>query len=85
MYERPNGEFKGRLWCMRGLKSENSLVIRMLVIYRDFSREHSSLEDGMTPAKAVGIDIVPVPHSELVPDCGRWITFMQNVALGVAA
>lgn len=85
VYERLNGEFKGRLRCTRGLKSENSPVIRMLIIYHNFFREHASLEDNMTPAEAVGIDIVPVPHSELAPECDRWITLIQNAALSVAA
>ena len=85
VYERLNGEFKGRLRCTRGLKSENSTVIRMLIIYHNFFHEHSSLEDGMTPAEAAGIEIVPVPHSELAPECDRWITLAQNAALGAAA
>lgn len=85
VYERLNGEFKDRLRCTRGLKSENSPVIHMLIIYHNFFRKHSSLEDGMTPAEAVGIEIVPVPHSELAPECDRWITLIQNAALGAAA
>ena len=80
VYGRLNGEFKGRLRCARGLKSENSAVMRMLIIYHNFFREHSSLEDGMTPAEAVGIEIAPVRHSELAPECDRWITLIQNAA-----
>ncbi len=85
VYERLNGEFKDRLRCTRGLKSDNSPVIRMLIICHNFFREHASLEDHMTPAEAVGIEIAPVPHSELAPECDRWITLIQNAALGAAA
>ena len=85
VYERLNGDFKGRLRCTRGLKSDNSPVIRMLIVYHNFFHEHTSLEGNMTPAEAVGIEIVPVPHSELAPDCDRWITLIQNAALGAAA
>ena len=85
VYERLNGDFKGRLRCTRGLKSDNSSVIRMLIVYHNFFHEHTSLEGRMTPAEAVGIEIVPVPHSELAPDCDRWITLIQNAALGAAA
>ena len=40
----------------------------------------------MTPAKEIGIDIVPVPDSDLAPGCdGRMIAFIQNTAIRVAA
>ena len=85
VHERLNGEFKDRLRCTRGLKSDGSPVIRMPIICRNFFRKHSSLEDGITTAEAAGMDIAPVPHSELAPECDGWITLVQNAALGAAA
>ena len=83
IYERLNGEFGERLQCTRGIKSENSSIIRMLIVYHNFFREHTALH-GKTPAEAIGIDIMPVPHSDLAPECDRWITFIQNAALNAA-
>ncbi len=85
VHERLNGEFKDRLRCTRGLKSDGSPVIRMPIICRNFFRKHSSLEGGITAAEAAGMDIAPVPHSELAPECDGWITLVQNAALGAAA
>lgn len=84
-YERLNGEFRDRLKCARGLKSDNPAIIRLLIVYHNFFREHSSLTDNMTPAEAIGIDIMPVPDSDLAPDCDKWITFIQNAALHATA
>ena len=83
--ERLNGWFKDRLRRTRGLKSENSPVMHMLTICRGFFRDHASPEGNMAPARAVGMEIVPVPHSDLVPDCDGRITLIQNAAAGAAA
>ena len=83
IYERLNGEYKDRLKCIRGLKSENPAIISMIIAYHNFFREHTSL-DNMTPAEAIGIDIVPITDSELSPECNRWITLIQNAAIHVA-
>ena len=85
VHERLNGEFKDRLRCTRGLKSDGSPVIRMPIICRNFFRKHSSLEDGITAAEAAGMDTAPVPHSEFAAECDGWITLVQNAALGAAA
>ena len=61
VYERLNGEFRDRLKCTRGLKSDNPYIIRLLISYHNFFREHKGLENNMTPAEAIGIDIMPVP------------------------
>ena len=84
IYERLNGEYKDRLKCIRGLKSENPAIISMIIAYHNFFREHTSLDNNMTPAEAIGIDIVPVTDSELSPKCNRWITLIQNAAIHVA-
>ena len=84
IYERLNGEYKDRLKCIRGLKSENPAIISMIVAYHNFFREHTSLDNKMTPAEAIGIDIVPVTDSELSPKCNRWITLIQNAAIHAA-
>lgn len=81
VYERLNGEFRDRLQCTRGLKSNDSAVIRLFMVYHNFFREHTSLENEITPAEVIGIDIVPVQGSNLTHDCNRWITFIQNAAL----
>ncbi len=31
----------------------------------------------MTPAKAIGIDIIPVKDSDLADSCDAWITFIS--------
>ena len=51
-----NGEFKGRLKCTRGLKSEDLALIHLMIIYHNFFREHESLKNNMAPAQAIGIE-----------------------------
>ena len=67
IYERLNGKYKDRLKCIRGIKSDNPAIIPMIIAYHNFFRGHTSLDNGMTPAEAIGIDIVPVADSELAP------------------
>ena len=85
LYERLNGEFRDRLKCARGLKSNNPFIIRLLIMYHNFFREHTGLKDNMTTAQAIGIDIMPVPDSDLAPATDEWITFIQNAAIYAAA
>lgn len=85
LYESLNGEFEGRLKCTRGIKSMNSPIICMLIIYHNFFRGHTSLENGMTPAEAIGINMARTPGSNLPPDVDKWVTFIQNAAVGAAA
>ena len=77
--ERFNGEVDDRLECIRGLKSENPAIIPLYIVYHNFFRPHTGLDNNMTPAEAIGIDIVPIDDD--IPDCDNWITFIQNAAL----
>ena len=83
VYKRLNGEFRDRLQCTRGFKSENPSIIRLLIIYHNFFRPHISLENNITPAEAIGLDIEPVPNSDLGVDCDKWITFIQNADINI--
>ena len=47
-------------------------------------RERVRLENNMTPAEAIGIDIMPVPDSDLASSCDKWITLIQNTAIYTA-
>ena len=85
VYESLNGEFESRLQCTRGLKSMDSPIIKMLITYHNFFREHTSLENNMTPAEAIGIHIMQTPDSDLPPDTDRWVTLIQNAAIDAAA
>lgn len=81
MYERLNGEFRDRPQCTQDLKSNDSAAIRLFMVHHNFFREYTSLENEITPAEAIGIDIVPVQGSNRTHDCNRRITFIQNAAL----
>ena len=83
VYKRLNGEFRDRLQCTLYLKSENPAIIRLLIIYHNFFLAHTSHENNMTPAEAIGIDILPVPNSDLEVDCDKWITFIQNAEINI--
>ena len=58
-----NGD-EDRLKCARGLKSPNPGLIHLIIAHHNFFREHEGLENNMTPAEAIGIDIMPVPGSD---------------------
>ena len=46
-----------------GFKSENSDIIRLLIITpQNFFLVHTSVENNMTPAEAIGVDILPVDN-----------------------
>ena len=85
LYERLNGTFSDRFKCTRGFKSDNPATTRLLIAYYNFFREHEGLKNNMTPAEAIGIDIMPIPDSDLAPVCNKWITFIQNAAIHAAA
>ena len=85
VYERLNGEFEDRLKCVRGLKSEDPGLIRLIIIYHNFFRKHEGLENNMTPADAIGVDIIPDKDSGLPPECAKWSVFIQNAAIYAAS
>ena len=57
----------------------------MIITYHNFFRVHASLDNGMTTAEAIGMDIVSVADSELAPESDRWITLIQNTSITTAA
>jgi transposase-like protein len=70
--ERQNGEWRDREKVMRGLKREDSPVLKGLQIFHNYFRPHEGL-NGRTPAEAAGIRI----EGE-----NKWITVIQNAAQG---
>ncbi len=52
IYKRLNGEFEDRLECVRGLKSDDPGLLRLIIVYHNFFRKHTDLKNNMTPAKA---------------------------------
>ena len=81
VYERLNGEFEDRLKCVRGLKSEDPGLICLIITHRNFFRKHEGLEDNMTHAEAIRVDITPDKDSGLPPECAKWSVFIQNAAI----
>lgn len=69
--ERMNGEVRDREKVMRGLKTENSPILKGYQIYHNFVRPHEGL-DGATPAEKCGIK---------VEGDNKWITLIQNASL----
>jgi hypothetical protein len=68
--ERLNGEIRDREKVMRGLKREDSPILRGYKIYHNFIREHSGL-DGKTPSEACGLK---------VEGKNKWKTLIQNAS-----
>ena len=85
LYEWLNSAFSDRFECTRGFKSDNPAIIRLFIVYYNFFREHEGLENNMTPAEAIGIDIMPVSDSDLAPKCEKWITLIRNATIHAAA
>ena len=56
MHERFNGELSDRLKTSRGLKSEEPVLLRILILHHNYIRPHMGLQ-GQTPAKVAGIHI----------------------------
>lgn len=69
--ERMNGEVRDREKTMRGLKSEDSPILRGYKVYHNFIRTHESL-NGQTPADLAGIK---------VEGQNKWLTLIQNGSL----
>jgi transposase-like protein len=68
--ERQNGEVRDREKVMRGLKREDSPVLKGFQLYHNFFRPHMGL-NGKTPAEAAGIKI---------EGQNPWVTVIQNAA-----
>lgn len=69
--ERFNGEVRDREKVMRGLKNDDTPIIKGYQIYHNFLREHEGL-NGKTPSEACGIEI----KGE-----NKWLTLIQNAKL----
>ncbi|HME18143.1 MAG TPA: hypothetical protein VKF15_00205 [Nitrososphaerales archaeon] len=69
--ERQNGKVRDREKVIRGLKREDSPVIRGFQLYHNFFRPHMRL-NGKTPAEAAGIRI----EGE-----NPWVTVIQNATI----
>jgi hypothetical protein len=68
--ERMNGEIRDREKVMRGLKVEETPILKGMQIYHNFIRPHMAL-NGETPAERAGIK---------VKDSNKWLTLIQNAA-----
>jgi len=68
--ERLNGEFRDREKVVRGLKKDDSPLLKGYQIYHNYVRPHQGLE-GKTPAEKCGID---------VKGNDKWITLIQNAS-----
>jgi putative transposase len=68
--ERQNGEVRDREKTLRGLRREDSPLIKGFPVFHNFIREHEGL-GGKTPAEAAGIR---------VEGPNRWLTLIQNAA-----
>jgi hypothetical protein len=68
--ERMNGEVRDREKVMRGLKREDTSLLKGYEIYHNFARPHSAL-DGKTLADKAGIRV----EGE-----NKWLTLIQNAA-----
>jgi transposase-like protein len=69
--ERLNGEIRDREKVMRGLKNEDTPILRGYQIFHNYIRPHEGL-DGRTPAEACGITI----EGE-----NKWLTLIQKASL----
>jgi putative transposase len=68
--ERLNGEIRQREKTMRGLKREDTPILKGYQIFHNFIREHEGL-NGKTPAEACGITI---------EGKNKWKTLIQNAS-----
>ncbi len=68
--ERLNGEIRDREKVMRGLKREDTPILKGYQIYHNYIREHEGL-DGKTPADACGITI---------EGKNKWKTLIENAS-----
>ncbi len=70
--ERMNGELRDREKVMRGLKVENTPILKGYQIYHNFVRPHQAL-GGKTPADLAGIKVM---------GSNKWLTLIQNASKG---
>jgi transposase-like protein len=68
--ERLNGEIRDREKTMRGLKKDETPILKGYQIFHNYIRSHEGLE-GKTPAEACGIK---------VEGKNKWITLIQNAS-----
>ena len=68
--ERFNGEVRDREKVMRGLKKDDTPIIKGYQLYHNFLRPHEGL-DGKTPAEVCGIK---------VEGKNKWLTIIQNAS-----
>ncbi len=68
--ERFNGELRDREKVTRGLKKDNSPVLKGLQIFHNYVRPHMGL-NGKTPADVAGIK---------VNGSDKWLTLIQNAS-----
>jgi hypothetical protein len=68
--ERMNGEIRDRERVVRGVKKDDSPLIKGLQIYHNYIRPHTGL-DGQTPSEKAGI---------AVKGKDRWLTLIQNAS-----
>jgi hypothetical protein len=66
--ERLNGEIRDREKVMRGLKQEDTPILKGYQIFHNYVRPHEALE-GKTPAEACDIK---------VEGKNKWLTLIQN-------
>ena len=69
--ERLNGEIRDREKVMRGLKKDDTPILKGFQIFHNFMRPHQGL-NGKTPAEACGIQ---------VKGKNKWVTLIQNASL----
>jgi putative transposase len=68
--ERLNGEIRDREKVMRGLKQEETPILKGYQIFHNCVRPHEAL-DGKTPAEACGIKVLGK---------NKWLTLIQNAS-----
>lgn len=70
--ERMNGEIRDREKTMRGIKKDETPILKGYQIFHNFIREHQGL-NGQTPADKAGI---------VVTGKNKWRTLIQNASIG---
>jgi len=68
--ERMNGEVCDREKTMRGLKKDDTAILKGYQLFHNFIRPHEALE-GKTPAEVCGLK---------VEGRNKWITLIQNAS-----
>jgi hypothetical protein len=68
--EQFNGEVRNREKIVRGIKKQNSPLLKGYQIYHNYMRPHMALE-GKTPSEAAGIQ---------VKGQDKWLTLIQNAS-----